>query len=672
MKTTFAKQVLTAIAVAIVSTSLNAQSSLDKKVLLDIAGDKVTAKEFCDIYAKNNLKNTVVEKKNVDEYLDMFINFRLKVKEATDMKLDTTEHFRKEFEEYRKQLAKPYFSNETISEEIVKEAYDRKHYDIRASHILLLCDKHALPSDTLKIYNKALELRKRALKGEDFGDLAVRYSEDPSAKDIPATETRPAHKGNRGDLGFFTVFDMIYPFETGAYNTKEGEISMPIRTDYGYHIIKVVSKTPALGVTQAAHIFLPVPADTPEEEVAATRQKAENIYKELQKNNGKNWNEAVSQYSEDKGTVNQNGQLSNITVNRIVPEFIETLKSLKPGEISKPVRTNYGFHIIKLLSTTPVNTFEKEKEGLEKRIERDMRSKKSEQVVIEQIRKEYKFKQNDANLEKFMSKVDSSLLKGKYTLPSDLQPTATLFSIGDASYTMGDFVNFINEKIKKPEKAKPQVLAFQLYDAYCDQKTLDYADRHLEEKYPEFKQVLQEYRDGILLFDLMEKQVWNKAAQDTIGLKEFHARHASRYMWGDRVEALVITVAKPEMLDKVKHYMATIPADSMRNTIYSDSTIKRVSVYKTFFQKGENKYVDQTEWKKGVVNEIKSPVDNNIVIVKILDLRAPEQKTLREAKGLVMSDYQTELEEKWVKSLRNKYKFSVDQKVLQKVRNKYK
>ena len=655
-----------------VASNVNAQSSLDKKVLMKIADDEVTAKEFCDIYSKNNLKNNVVEKKSVDEYLDMFINFRLKVKEATDMQLDTTAHFRKEFEDYRKQLAKPYFTNEHISDELIKEAYDRKHYDIRASHILISCDKHALPADTLKAYNKALDLRKRAMKGEDFGQLAMRYSDDPSAKDIPATDTRPAHKGNRGDLGYFSVFDMIYPFETGAYNTAEGEISMPVRSDYGYHIIKVVSKTPSIGVTQAAHIFLAVAPDTPEEDVLATKKKADNIYNELMGQKGKNWNEAVKKYSEDKGTVNQHGQLSNISVNRIVPEFIETIKSLEPNEISKPVRTNYGFHIIKLISTTPVKSLENEKNDLEKRIERDMRSKKTEQVVIQQIKKEYKFKQNDANIDKLMSSVDSSIFKPQYNLPSGIDPKTPLFTIGTTTHTTGEFVDFINNEMpKRNANVSPKTLAYQMYDAYCDNQVLDYADQHLEEKYPDFKQVLQEYRDGILLFDLMEKQVWNKAAEDSVGLSEYHAKHASKYMWEKRAEAIVVTVGQPDALDKVKHYMATVPADSLRSTIYADTSIKKVSVHKTFFQKGENKYVDQTEWKAGAEKEIRSTVDEKIVLVKIIGLRDPEQKTLREAKGLVMSDYQTELEKRWVEQLRARYSVNVNEKVLQKVRKKY-
>ena len=266
------------IALFVVSfVSASAQSKLDKKVLMTIGDQKVTVKEFTDVYEKNNMKGDVIEKKTVDEYLDLFVNFRMKVMEAYEMKLDTNAKFKKELEGYRKQLAKPYFTNDEVSEELVEEAYQRKLKDIRASHILFTCDKHALPADTLKAYNKAMDVRKRALKGEDFGKLADTYSQDPSARGQKASDKTPARPGNHGDLGYFTVFDMVYPFETGAYNTKEGEISMPIRSDFGYHIIKVQSITDAMGVINAAHIFLQLPSDASEEEVQNMKTKADNI-----------------------------------------------------------------------------------------------------------------------------------------------------------------------------------------------------------------------------------------------------------------------------------------------------------------------------------------------------------------------------------------------------------
>ena len=212
----------------------NAQSKLDNQVLMTIGNENITVKEFTDVYYKNNLKSDVIEKKTVDEYLDLFTTFRMKVMEAERLKLDTSAKFQNELAGYRKQLAKPFMSSDDITEELVEEAYQRKQKDIRASHILIRCDKNALPSDTLKAYNKAMDIRKKALaKGADFAALADKYSEDPSALGMKATADSPARPGNHGDLGYFSVFDMVYPFETGAYNTKEGQISMPVRSDFG-------------------------------------------------------------------------------------------------------------------------------------------------------------------------------------------------------------------------------------------------------------------------------------------------------------------------------------------------------------------------------------------------------------------------------------------------------
>ncbi|MBQ6770587.1 MAG: peptidylprolyl isomerase [Bacteroidales bacterium] len=650
---------------------MNAQSKLDKEVLMTIGNEKVTVKEFTDVYYKNNLKSEVIEKKSVDDYLDLFVNFRMKVMEAEAQQLDTSKKFQRELAGYRKQLAKPFMSSDDISDELLQEAYQRKLKDIRASHILIRCDKHALPSDTLKAYNKAMEIRKKALKGEDFGDLAVRYSDDPSAKDMAATEQTPARPGNRGDLGYFTVFDMVYPFETGAYNTKEGDISMPVRTDFGYHIIKVNSVTDAMGTIQAAHVFLQLPFDASAEDEAAMKQKADNIYKELMEQNGKNWNEAVNQYSDDRGTVSRGGALSNFTVSRIVPEFIEACKSIEPNEIAKPVRTMYGYHIIKLISKTGVGSIEKESKNLTERIEKDMRSKKSEEVVLHQVKKEYGFKTNDKNLETFMATIDSTILNAAYEPAANVDMEAALFTIDGQPTKVKELVDYIRQKQTRQKYVTPATYAYQLYETFSNEKMMDYADAHLEDKYPEFKAMVQEYRDGILLFDLMDREVWDKAVKDTLGLQEFHARNASKYMWDDRVLATVVTVTRPESLPKVKALIESgTPLDSLRSVMQRDS-ISYAFVRKGFYQKGDNQYVDQTEWKEGVMKEIPSTVDQTTTIVCIREVRKPEQKTLKEAKGLVTSDYQVELEQKWMESLHKKYPVSIDGKVLDKVRKLY-
>ena len=649
-----------------------AQSKTDKEVLMTIGDQSITVKDFTDVYYKNNLKSDVIEKKSVDDYLELFTTFRMKVMEAERLQLDTSAKFKKELAGYRKQLAKPFMSSDDITDELIEEAYQRKLKDIRASHILIRCDKNALPSDTLKAYNKAMDIRKKALaKGADFGALADQYSDDPSAKGMKATDQNPARPGNHGDLGYFTVFDMVYPFETGAYNTKEGEISMPVRSDFGYHLIKVVSITDALGSIQAAHIFLQLPFDAPAEDVAATKQKADNIYKELMAQNGKNWNEMVKQYTDDKGTVARNGALSNFTVSRIVPEFIEACKSLEINEISKPIRTNYGFHIIKLLGKSGVSSFEKESKALSERIEKDQRSKKSEEVVLKQVKAEYKFKQNDKNLETFLATIDSSILRNAYEPAAEVDMNATLFSMEGHPTTVGDFVTYIKANMTTQKYVTPATYGYQLYENFRNETVMNYADVHLEDKYPEFKALVQEYKDGILLFDLMDREVWNKAVKDTVGLAEFHKRNASKYMWDDRAYATIITVTRPEALPKVKALLDKgVELDSLRNAIQRDS-ITNAIVRKGYYQKGDNQFVDQTEWKVGVRNEIPSTVDQSTVIVCIREVRKPEQKTLKEARGLVTSDYQVELEQNWVKSLKEKYPVKINESVLEKVRKMY-
>lgn len=651
----------------------NAQSKLDKQVLMTIGDQDITVKEFSDVYYKNNLKSDVIEKKSVDEYLELFTTFRMKVMEAERMKLDTSAKFQKELAGYRKQLAKPFMSSDDISDDLLQEAYQRKLKDIRASHILVRCDKNALPSDTLKAYNKAMEIRKKALaKDADFSALADQYSEDPSAKGTKATDQTPARPGNHGDLGYFTVFDMVYPFETGAYNTKEGEISMPVRSDFGYHIIKVNSVTDAMGSVQAAHIFLQLPFDASAEDEAAMKQKADNIYKELMAQDGKNWNEMVKQYTDDKGTISRNGALSSFTVSRIVPEFIEACKSLEIDQIAKPVRTNYGYHIIKLLSKSGVGSFDKESKGLSERIEKDQRSKKSEEVVLKQVKSEYKFKQNDKNLEAFLATIDSTILNKAYEPAANVDLDATLFSMEGNPTKVKDFVAYIKENMTMQKYVTPATYGYQLYENFRNTTILDYADAHLEDKYPEFKALVKEYKDGIMLFDLMDREVWDKAVKDTVGLKEFHERHAAKYMWGDRVQASIITVTRPESLPKVKALLDSgIELDSLRDTFKRDS-INYAFVRKGYYQRGDNQYVDQTEWKVGVRNEIPSTVDQSTTIVCIREVRKPEPKTLKEARGLVTSDYQVELEQKWVQSLKERYPVKINEKVLDKVRKMYK
>ena len=656
---------------AIMTPALLFAQGWKSKTLITLGDKEISAKEFMDVYEKNNVKSEVIDKKSVDEYLDTYINFKLKVTEAEARRMDTLPKFVKEYEGYRKQLAKPYFSNDAATEQLVEEAYERMHWDINASHILIKCDIHTTPADTLKAYNKALELRKRILKGEDFGDVAVEASDDPSAKgmeEIPGKQR--AYKGNRGNLGYFTVFDMVYPFETGAYNTKEGELSMPVRSDFGYHIIKVNSKTPACGQIKAAHIFLVVDEKDPAKSDSVVRAKAYNIYNEIDKD-GKNWDLIVKKYSDDKGSAQHGGILTPFKVSQIVPEFIAAIKELNENEFSEPVKTSYGYHIVKLIAKSGVKPLEDEKENITKRVEKDMRAKVSEEVVLKRIMKEDKFKENIKVKDAFIATIDTTLKEGKYVVAEGVDEGKVLFKLMKQNYTIADFIEYI----QKHQQAQPFMssasYAYQLYDEFVKESVFAYEDAHLEEKYPDFKLLVQEYHDGILLFDLMDKEVWKKAEIDTAGIKSFYEENKDNYMWGDRVKTIVITVNNEENVARAEELIRQdIGADSIRAVVRAES-LKGVIVKSPYYQKGDNVDIDETEWVAGTVRVIPSTVDKTTKIIKILEVREPEPKTYKEARGLIISAYQTKLEADWLEELKAKYPVTVDEKVLNKVRKCY-
>lgn len=657
---------------AIMMPSLLFAQGWKSKTLITLGDNKISAGEFMEVYEKNNVKSEVLDKKSVDEYLDMYINFKLKVIEAEARKMDTLPKFVKEYEGYRKQLAKPYFSNDAINEQLIEEAYERMQWDVNASHILIKCDIHAVPADTLKAYNKALELRKRIVNGEDFGDVAVEASEDPSARDMEAIPGKQrAYKGNRGNLGYFSVFDMVYPFESGAYNTKEGEVSMPVRSDFGYHIIKLNSKTPACGQIKAAHIFLVVDENDPEKTDSVVRAKAFNIYNEIEKD-GKNWDMIVKKYSDDKGSAQHGGMLSPFKVSQIVPEFIAEIKKLNENEFSEPVKTSYGYHIIKLVAKSGVKSLDEERENIKKRVEKDMRAKVSEEVVLKRILKENKFKEYTKVKDAFIATIDTTLKEGKYVVAEGVDQNKVLFRLQKQDYKISDFVEYI----KKNESAQPFMsegsYAYQLYDEFLKESAFAYEDAHLEEKYPDFKLLVQEYHDGILLFDLMDKEVWKKAELDTAGIKAFYEANKNEYMWGKRVKTILVNVNNEESLPRMEELIRQdLKADSLKAIVKSEG-LKGVTIKSPFFQQGDNVDIDETEWVAGTIRVIPSTVDKSTKIVKILEVREPEPKTYREARGIITSAYQTKLESDWLEALKAKYPVTVDEKVLEKVRKNYK
>ncbi|MBW6490028.1 MAG: peptidylprolyl isomerase [Lentimicrobium sp.] len=644
---------------------LSTLSHAQDPVVLSVAGEEITKSEFLKVFQKNNVSGDVIDTKSLEEYMELYINFRLKVKEAEALGLDTVKAFKDELAGYRKQLAQPYLIDEEMNRALLNEAYDRKKSDIRASHILIRVDNNASPQDTLDAYKRIMNIRKRILKGEDFGKVAEELSDDLSARDRVA-EGR-TFKGNRGDLGYFTVFDMVYPFETGAYKTLPGEISMPARSDFGYHLIKITDRKPAMGRVQVAHILVRIPSGASITDSAEIAKKTNEIYEKAI--SGEDFAKLVEQYSDDKSTSTKGGILPWFGSNKMIPEFIKEISTLKnPGEITKPFISSFGWHIVKLIDHKDIGTYDENLNELKQSLSRNDRAKKSEEALINRIKKEYKFTENPKALTAFYKVVTDTVFNAGWNSNQAEGLNKTLFTIGRRSITQQDFAKYIevNQKKRNPEDISQFVNGN--YQNFLNDVLLAYEDSQLESKYPEFKSLVREYRDGILLFELTDQKIWSKAVKDTLGLAEFYENHKSDYMWDQRVEATIYTLGSDnkEIISELRRNILKGISDNELLEQFNNDSTTILSTDHRKFSKGDNSIIDSVNWEKGISKDIQ--LNEKVHIINIHQVLEPEPKQLDEARGLITSDYQNYLEKIWIKELRQKYPYTVNREVLSSIR----
>ena len=625
-------------------------------ILMTIAGREITLDEFERIYNKNN-SNTAIEQQSVEEYLDLFINFKLKVLAAEELGIDTTEAFIKEFNGYKKQLAKPYMSDKEGMNDLLKEAWDRVQYDVHASHMLIRCDQEAEPADTAIAYAKLFQARQRVLNGEDFATVAKETSEDPGVKN------------NGGDLGFFTVFRMVYPFESAAYNTKPGGISLPFRTRFGYHLVKVIEKRPARGTVRVEHIMVLTPQSMDNNQLEEARKKIFQYYDSLKA--GSVFEDIARKYSEDKRSATRGGELSAFGTGVMVPEFENACFALKnPGDISEPVKTSFGWHIIKLLEHKDIGDFETIKSELQENINKSDRVDVPRQSLLEKIKKDYHFTEYPANLKPLYKIVYSSYFSNKWSVSSAENLNEPLFTLDNINYTQKQFAAFL-DKGQGCLPVKIQTLVNSKYNKYIESMLIECEENKLPEKYPDYKYLLQEYHDGILLFDLTDKMVWSKAIKDTTGLEEFYKKQKSQYMWGKRMEATIYTCRDRDVATLAKNMLVkesgtVLSADQLTETIrkeLNDTTCITFTIGK--FETGDNEFTDRMDWKKSISDIYEK--DGKAVFVANERILKPAQKTLDESRGLVTADYQNFLEKKWIEELRAKYPVNINKELLSKI-----
>jgi peptidyl-prolyl cis-trans isomerase SurA len=554
---------------------------------------------------------------------------------------------------YRSQLAKPYLTDDNFDDRLVKEAYERMQLDINASHILVSVSNDAIPSDTLLAYNKALNIRKRIIDGLNFSQAAKQYSDDKSAID------------NGGNLGYFSVFMMVYPFESAAYKTDINEVSSPIRTKYGYHLIKVNNKRKAVGEVKVAHIMFKLSKDASDEQINDNEKKAKEIYDQIKE--GKSFSELAKQFSEDRATAIKGGILPRFGVGKMVKEFEDVSFSLNNTDnISKPFRTDFGWHIVKLIEKSSIVSFNDVKDELKKKVYQDSRNALRDIALISKIKKEYNFKSYIKNLEELLSYVDDRLVNGIWEINNNKSLNKKLFVLDGINYSQNNFINYITSNQAKVN-LHYKVYFNDLYNSYINNVCLDYENSMLEEKHPEFKALLREYSDGILLFDLMDEMVWSKAIRDTIGLKKYFDNN-NNYIWDERAVAKIYTCIDERV---AKRTLYQVKRKNRYNKIDDNDILKKINyssplnlkIIEGKYIKGENTYLSSTEWKVGTSNLI-NDMDGSVIIVDILEILPRQRKQLSETRGKVISDYQDYLESSWVSELKKKYNVKVNTTVL--------
>jgi peptidyl-prolyl cis-trans isomerase SurA len=627
-------------------------------VVMTINDKPVTKSEFLQIYTKNN-PNPSFDKDSLDRYMELFQVFKLKVAEAEALGYDTLPRLQKELEGYKKQLALPYLIDSVQNQAMVQEAYNRTATEVRCSHILVKLDPNASPKDTLAAYNRLLGLKARIEKGEDFASVAKSKlgSEDPSVVN------------NGGDLGYFTAFQMVYPFEEKAYTTQVGAVSEPFRTRFGYHILKVTDKRAARGTIKVAHLMI----STGREASAETRQNAEKKINEIYDSlsTGASWEKMVSAYSEDANSIKKSGELPAFgsgTSQRMVLEFEDAAFSLKRvGEFSKPVKTQYGYHIIKLIEWTPVKSYDLLRRELQAKVNKDERSKITQDSFVQKLKQQYNYTYKaDKGLAWFEQQIDSTFFMGKWKA-SSLKSNKTLFVLGGQKFKQQAFAQYVEKNFRTVRKDAPAVVVKQLYTQWEKNQILAYEEALLPAKYPAYKALVQEYHDGIILYEIMQDQVWNKAVKDTAGLRAFFMENRSKYVWSQRLDATVYECKDEHVAVQVYGMLVsadTITSKEVLEVINKDSELN-LKVRMNKFEVAQTPYLQDRNFTPGL-NPVYS-MDGKWYVVKVAAVLAPAPKEFNEAKGLATSDFQAFLEKKWLEALRLKHKIVINEDALYQI-----
>ena len=642
------------------------------QILFSVADKPVYLSEFEYIYKKTNGDKADYSEASLDEYLDLYVKFKLKVEKAKELKLDTIPALQKELAGYRRQLANSYLVDKEVTEKLVKEAFDRTKKDVEVNHIMIALAPDAQSDAVAEATKKINNVKALLDKGGNFGELAKQYSEDTYSKD------------NNGRLGFFVAMfrEGFYEMETAAYNLKVGEYSEPVRTVAGLHIVQLQSTRPARGEVEVAHILIRNDAKNPKN--TAPKNKIDSLYQVLK--SGGDFEALAKAHSLHTQTKLKGGYIGFTSTNSPVEEkFKDAVFSLSnDGDFSQPFQSAVGWHIVRRISKKTDESYDVVKRRLQTKIQKNARGQANKfsrqeiakKAMFARIKKEGDFVENTVIKESYFNSLDSSYVSHRWKKTTDNDQT--IFSFGKKmKFTINDFADYSKRsslRMRGGSKANPREIADLVYEEFIRESSLKFEESQLEVKYPEFKSLMREYEEGILLFEATKILVWDKASQDSTGLKAFHATQKDQYKWDERAVVYNYTLRagnddKLKNLTSVAAKMDPVKVLEQFNT--PDNQI--LTYQEKTYEKGKNDTLKSTPWRKGAVSSVnvnnRNKSSSFMVIKEILP---PGEKTLAEARGYVIANYQDFLEKKWLTELKEAYKVNINKDVFKSLINKAK
>jgi peptidyl-prolyl cis-trans isomerase SurA len=631
---------------------------LNSKILMTVDGDKIQAGEFIRMYNKSSEPGKSLD---INSYLNQFTLFKFKVADARTEGFDTTLSFRNELNGYRNQLAQNYLTDTDTKEKLLRKAYQRSLTEINVWHILVSLPREASSEDTLKAWQKASDIRARIIKGEPFESVARGTSDDKSVKI------------NGGNLGYFSVFQMIMPFEDAAYSLKKGALSMPVRTPYGYHIIFVADKRPSKGKIKVAHIMKAVSPEADEKELRKTGQQIDSIYKLLM--NGASFSDMAKKYSDHKESAVKGGELEWFGTGEIVSDFSEAAFAIKDsGDFTKPVRTLYGWHIIKLLNRKSPGTFEETRSFLESKINQSYLNSISKKTFVDKLKKAYNFHINEETYRWFIDNTDTLIIQGLKSYDHSALPEGNIYTFANQRCTVNEFADYVAKRGSMVITKDSSVFINKLLDTRASDHLVSYENSVLENKYPDFRYLMNEFHDGMLLFEISQKKVWDKASNDSIGLHAYYETHKNNWLSKQGIEAKIYTLkvaggVEDLLSSAFKKYSQKADMDNLLLRKFNKANDTLLTIKEGTWFRGDDSEIDKIEWANGSHTYIGNLFPSIIYIKRVIE---PAPLKFEDVRGEVIKGYQEFLENEWIGQLNKRYSVKIDSIVLDEVKKKLK